>query len=149
MAAAGRPAVPTKVVDRALREAARREGIARADLSVAYLGDAEIAALHERHLGRAGPTDVLAFALHDDGEDPVGDIYVGHDQALRQAAEADAEPGEEMVRLAVHGVLHVLGHDHPTGSERAECRMFRAQEEIVRWACSAASAIASTTGSAS
>lgn len=127
-------------MDRALRETARREGVARADLSVAYLGDAEIAALHERHLGRAGPTDVLAFALHDDGEDPVGDIYVGHDQALRQAAEAGAEPGEEMVRLAVHGALHVLGHDHPAGPERDECRMFRAQEEIVRWACSSITA---------
>ena len=137
------------MVDRALREAARREGVVRADLSVAYLGDAEIAALHEHHLGRAGPTDVLAFALHDDGEDPVGDIYVGHDQALRQAAEANAEPGEEMVRLAVHGALHVLGHDHPAGPEREECRMFRAQEEIVQWACSAATATTTTAGSES
>ena len=134
MTADGRRSVPTRLVEQALRETARRERIARARFSVTYLGDAEIAALHERHLGRSGPTDVLSFALHDDGEDPLGDIYVGHDQALRQAAEVGAEPSEEMVRLAVHGALHVLGHDHPSGTERSECEMFRVQEEIVGWA---------------
>ena len=134
MSADGRRSVPTRLVEQALREAARRERIAGARFSVTYLGDAEIAALHERHLGRSDPTDVLSFALHDDGEDPLGDIYVGHDQALRQAAEVGAEPSEEMVRLAVHGALHVLGHDHPSGTERNECEMFRVQEEIVGWA---------------
>lgn len=127
-------------VERAVREALRREQVGRAELSVTYLDDGEIAALHERHLNRPVPTDVLSFALHDAHEAPLGDIYVGHDQALRQAAEVGAEPGEEMVRLAVHGALHILGHDHPTGPVPRECAMLRLQEDIVRWSCGAAAA---------
>ncbi len=88
--------------------------------------------MHERYLGRSGVTDVLSFALHDDGEDPLGDVYVGLAQAYRQAAEAGAEPEEEMVRLAVHGALHVLGYDHPDGPERTASEMFRVQEAITQ-----------------
>ncbi len=139
MAADRRSHVPVELVERAVRETLRREQVLRAELSVAYLGDEEIAALHERHLGRAGPTDVLSFALHDVDGDPLGDVYVGRDQALRQAAEVGVPPDEEMVRLAVHGTLHVLGHDHPAGAGRVRCAMFRLQEEIVRWARRAAS----------
>lgn len=138
MTADRRSSVPAGLVERAVRETLRRERVPRAELSVAYLGDEEIAALHERHLDRAGPTDVLSFALHEADGDPLGDVYVGHAQALRQAGEAGVPPDEEMVRLAVHGTLHVLGHDHPSGPDRVRCPMYRLQEEIVRWACGAA-----------
>jgi len=119
-------------VERALRETMRHQGVARAELSVTFLADPEITDLHRRYLNRSVPADVLSFALHEDGEDPVGDIYVGCEQAVRQAAEAKSNPGEELVRLAVHGALHVLGHDHPAGPERQECEMFRVQEAIVK-----------------
>lgn len=130
--AGGRSDVPAVLVERALRETLRREGVSRAELSVTFLGDAEIARLHDRHLGRPDPTDVLSFALHDEGEVPLGDIYVGHDQALRQAEEAGAGANEEIARLAVHGALHVLGRDHPDGPAREECEMFRIQEDVLR-----------------
>lgn len=124
--------MPAVLVERALRETLRREGVRRAELSVTFLSDPEMARLHDRHLGRPGPTDVLSFALHDQGEPPLGDIYVGHDQALRQAEEAGAGAGEELTRLAVHGALHVLGRDHPSGAAREECEMFRIQEDVLR-----------------
>ena len=129
--ASGADGVPRRLVDRALRETLRREGVVRAELSVTFVGDAEIERLHDRYLGRRGATDVLSFALHEAGDDPLGDVYVGHDQALRQAADAGATPAEELTRLAVHGALHVLGHDHPEGSERQDCEMFRRQEEVL------------------
>lgn len=130
--APGRSDVPAALVERALREVLRREGVPRAELSVTFLDDLEMARLHDRHLGASGPTDVLAFALHDDGEPPLGDIYVGRDQALRQAREAGAAAGEEMARLAVHGALHVLGRDHPADAAREQCEMFRIQEDVLR-----------------
>ena len=123
---------PRDLVRRAVREALRREGVEDAEVSVTFVGDDEIARLHERHLGLPGPTDVLAFALHGDGEDPLGDVYVGSDQALRQAAGAGVPPAEEMARLAVHGTLHVLGRDHPRGAGREASEMFRVQEAAVR-----------------
>lgn len=124
--------VPRELVDRALRETLRREGVRRAELSVSFVDDEEISRLHERHLGRADLTDVISFALHGEDEDPFGDVYVGHPQALRQAAEAGASPDEELTRLAVHGTLHVLGYDHPDGPERRSCEMYRVQEEVLR-----------------
>lgn len=124
--------VPHDLVERALREALRREGVSSAELSVSFVTDSEISGLHGRYLGRDEPTDVLSFALHGDGEDPLGDIYVGYAQALRQAADAGAAPDEELTRLAVHGALHVLGYDHPTGPGRQASEMFHKQEDIVR-----------------
>ena len=124
--------VPLDLVERAVREALRHEGVSSAELSVTFVGDAEIARLHGRYLGSAGVTDVLSFALHEEGEAPLGDIYVGHGQAVRQAAAAGAPPDEELARLAVHGALHVIGHDHPEGPERAASEMFRVQEEALR-----------------
>lgn len=123
---------PRDLIRCAVRETLRREGYPRAELSVTLVGDAEITRLHERYLGRAGVTDVLSFALHEGGEDPLGDVYIGHAQAHRQAADSGVEPDEELVRLAVHGALHVLGYDHPEGPERTGSEMFRVQEEVVR-----------------
>lgn len=123
--------VPRDLVRRALRETLRREGHQRAEFSVTFVGDAEMARLHERYLGGGDVTDVLSFALHEGGEDPLGDVYIGHAQARRQAADAGAGPDEELVRLAVHGALHVLGYDHPEGPERTASEMFRVQEEVV------------------
>lgn len=100
-------------------------------MSVTFVNDAEIAELHGRYLGRAEATDVLSFALHADGEDPLGDVYIGYAQALRQAARAGVPADREMARLAVHGTLHVLGYDHPEGPERDRCDMFRVQEEVL------------------
>ena len=124
--------VPRGLIDRALRATLRREEISRAELSVTFVGDPEIAELHGRYLGRAEVTDVLSFALHKEGEDPLGDVYVGHAQALRQAAGVGADADREMARLAVHGTLHVLGYDHPEGPERVRSKMYRVQEEVLR-----------------
>ncbi len=91
-----------------------------------------MAELHGRYLGCPEVTDVLSFALHATGRDPVGDIYVGRGQAVRQAAEEGVDAEEEMMRLAVHGTLHVLGYDHPEGPDRDSCEMYRVQEEVLR-----------------
>ena len=124
--------VPRDLLDRALRETFRREGVDQGELSVTFVDDEEIARLHGGYLGHDDPTDVLSFALHGEDEEPLGDIYVGHAQALRQAAEVQLPPEEELTRLAVHGALHVLGYDHPEGTDRQHCEMFRVQEDVLR-----------------
>jgi len=109
------------------------------EISVALVDDPSIALLNERFLGREGPTDVLAFSLGD-GVDVVGDVYVGFEQARRQAADLGISLAEELVRLAIHGTLHVLGHDHPEDDERDASAMFALQEQLVRRAMHASSA---------
>lgn len=125
------PPVDPARVEAVVRHVLRAEGVAAAEVSVALLGDGAIAELNEDYLQHAGPTDVLSFALHEEGEPPLGDVYVGVEQAARQAAAFGATPADEVLRLAVHGTLHVLGYDHPAGAERAASPMFARQEELL------------------
>jgi probable rRNA maturation factor len=131
-APAGAPGA--KRVEDAVRAALAARGIERAEVSVALVDDETIRALNREHLGHDRPTDVIAFGLWAPG-DPlvVGDVYLGLEQALRQAADEDVDPAEEIVRLSIHGALHVAGMDHPDDpAERAGSEMYRLQERLVR-----------------
>ncbi len=131
--------VPAPVADvvRAVR-AAVTEGRVEAgataprvgEISVTLVDDAKIQEINRAYLGHDRPTDVIAFALGD-GEALAGDVYIGFDQACRQASEWGERIEVELMRLAVHGVLHLLGHDHVEGAERVDGPMFTLQERIV------------------
>jgi probable rRNA maturation factor len=125
--------VSVPLLSRAVTRALHACDIARAEISLTLLDDDAMRTLNRRHLDHDSTTDVLAFALWQPGDEVVvGDIYVGFDQALRQAADEGVEPGEELVRLAVHGTLHVAGMDHPEDAEaRAETPLYRLQERLV------------------
>ena len=122
--------VDADALEEAVRRTVAREGGEVVEISLALLGDDDIRELNRRFLGHDRPTDVIAFTLGDDGE-RVGDVYLGVDQARRQAVEHGVPLGQELVRLAVHGTLHVLGHDHPDGEDRYDSPMFVLQERIV------------------
>lgn len=126
------PPVPPERIEAVVRWVLREEAVKTAELSVALLDDAEIARMNEEYLEHQGPTDVISFALHHRGDPPLGDVYVGVEQAVRQAAEFGASPAEEVLRLAVHGTLHVLGYDHPKEAGRAESEMFARQEALLK-----------------
>lgn len=125
------PAAPERI-EAAVRHVLRAEGVEEAEISLALLDDAAIASMNEEYLEHEGPTDVITFAMHEGDEPPLGDIYVGVPQAIRQAAEFGATAEEEVLRLAVHGALHVLGYEHPEGEERVGSEMFIRQEELLR-----------------
>jgi probable rRNA maturation factor len=97
------------------------EGIAEAELSISLVTEEEIAGLHERYLHEAGPTDVLSFPLDDEaGEDglrQLGDVVIAPEIAARNNPD---DPAAELRLLLVHGILHLLGHDHMDDGERAE-----------------------------
>ena len=124
------PEATASLLERAVRRTLEAEGRTEAEVSLALLADPEMRELNRRYLGKDHPTDVLAFSLGDRDE-VIGDVYVGVDQATRQATDLGITLEEELVRLAVHGTLHVLGHDHPEGPERERCAMFRVQEQLV------------------
>lgn len=126
------PPVRPERVEAAVRHVLRAEGVGQAEISVALLDDGTITAMNGQYLDHEGPTDVITFAMHEDDEPPLGDVYVGVEQAVRQATEFGATPEEEVLRVAVHGVLHVLGYVHPDGPERVHSAMFIRQEELLR-----------------
>jgi probable rRNA maturation factor len=95
-------------------------------LSISLVDDAEIRELNREHRGKDKPTDVLSFPLYEAGEDTpgdgerlLGDVVISIDTARRQASDYDAPLQNEMYRLLIHGILHVLGHDHEEPAERA------------------------------
>lgn len=121
---------PTALVERAARAALAERGVREGEISVALMDDETMRAMNRHWKGRDAITDVLAFSLNDEGHPPLGDVYIGWEQALRQAAEMEEPPARELARLAIHGTLHVLGLDHPE-EDREESRMWMLQEQIL------------------
>jgi probable rRNA maturation factor len=110
------------------------------EVELTLCGDAEMTRLNFDHMGERGPTDVLAFPLHeweieghrsrlgdDDGSRPpgallLGDVVVDVDQAVRQASAGEWSVAEEIILLAIHGCLHLVGHDHADIDEEQAMR---------------------------
>ena len=122
--------VPTQLIERGVRATLACEGEDAAEVSVTLLDDEEIRTMNVTYLNRDRPTDVIAFSLGARGE-VLGDVYLGFEQAARQAEELGESFETELLRLAIHGTLHVLGHDHPEGSQRLQSPMFALQERLV------------------
>lgn len=117
-----------------------------AELSLIFVTAAEMAELNDEYMGKQGPTDVLAFPIDaDEAElintreppsrgpdrsppDPddmpllLGDVVICPEVAVAQAAEHAGTIDDEFALLVVHGVLHVLGHDHADDEQTAAMR---------------------------
>lgn len=114
----------------------------QAELSIQLVDEDTMAAYHLKHMDLPGPTDVMSFPMDelrapaDDEEPPLGhlgDIVLCPEVTSRQAAEHGREPQEEAEYLLIHGLLHLLGHDHATPEEKAE--MFGLKDQLLAaWA---------------
>jgi probable rRNA maturation factor len=104
---------------RALAALVTELGAGAREVTVVLVDDATIAGMNAAHRGVDGPTDVLSYPLHepDDVGMPavaaLGDVVISLDTATRQAAEHAHAPWREVLVLAAHGLLHLLGFDHP------------------------------------
>ena len=91
-------------------------------LDVAVLDDRAMERLHRLHLGVGGTTDVLSYALEDGPEGLVGALALGGRVARREALQRGHPPYHEALLYAVHGTLHLLGHDDHATKDRARMR---------------------------
>lgn len=136
----GLRALPAAARKPALIEAAARRAFAversrrRGELSIVFVGRAEMRALNLQYLGHDEDTDVISFA-HERvpgvpaDEAPIGDVIVSAWMAAKQAREQGHSVLRETLTLVAHGTLHILGHDDH--APRAKARMFRAQDRVV------------------
>ena len=112
----------------------RAERVPKALISIAFVANRQIASLNRKHLGHAAATDVISFGFGRAAprEPVVGDIYIAPEIARKNAGASGVSLREEIIRLLVHGTLHVLGYDHPDGKGREGSAMWKRQEQLVR-----------------
>ncbi|MGL5246908.1 MAG: rRNA maturation RNase YbeY, partial [Brooklawnia sp.] len=110
----------------------------QAELSILLVDEAAMAELHQRFMDQPGPTDVMSFPMDELrapelGQSPprgtLGDIVICPQFTSAQAPENGREPAEEIQYLLIHGLLHLLGHDHADAGERAV--MFGLNDRII------------------
>ncbi|GGP18561.1 rRNA maturation RNase YbeY [Nonomuraea glycinis] len=115
-----------------------------AELSIVIVDEDVMSELHEKWMGEAGPTDVLAFPMDElrpgggargDADVPadpalLGDVVLCPEVATRQAAEAGHSAQEELELLCTHGILHLMGYDHAEPEEHKE--MFDLQAQLLQ-----------------
>ena len=117
----------------AILSAARAE---TTELSVVLVSDRRMRALNRRYRKQDRPTDVLAFPLREGKcsrfrRSLLGDVVISMQTAKRQAKELGHSLRKEVVRLLVHGILHLLGYDHER-NVRAAAVMARRERAILR-----------------
>ena len=124
-----------RLFETAVRHAfARERPRAKGEVSVVITTRTKMRALNLEFLGRDDDTDVISFE-HDpvpglpSAEQALGDIYISSWMATRQAKELGHGVLREVLTLAVHGTLHILGYDDSSPSGKA--RMFQLQDEIL------------------
>jgi probable rRNA maturation factor len=128
------PDVPSDLVEKAARTALVHQAAPEdSDLTIVLTNDAQLQELNLQWMDVDAPTDVLSFP--SDQTDPetgfpyLGDILISMPRAAAQAAAAGHPLEAEVQLLVIHGVLHLLGHDHALADEKA--RMWPAQAEIL------------------
>jgi probable rRNA maturation factor len=101
-------------------------------LSLTLMTPRKMAALNRQHLQHNGPTDIITFGFRDPVGALIGDVYICPDVAAANARAFGVSQREELLRLAVHGALHVLGHEHPEGDSRTKSPMWKLQERLLK-----------------
>lgn len=99
------------------------------EVSILLTDDRGIRGLNRRFRNIDRPTDVLSFPMED--ERLLGDIAISVETAIRQAGDFKVSLEEEMARLVVHGLLHLLGYDHVKGGTQA-AKMRAKEEDLVK-----------------
>lgn len=126
---------PQDLLERAARAALEHESHSLdSELSIILTDDARLHELNLNYLGVDAPTDVLSFPASETdpetGARYIGDILISIPRAQSQADAAGHSLESEVQLLVVHGVLHLIGHDHAEAEDKA--RMWKAQTEILK-----------------
>jgi probable rRNA maturation factor len=114
-----------------VRAVCKKLRVRRGLISVTFVTNRMMARMNRDYLEHRGATDIITFQLSADGGVVMGDMYIAPDVARANARAHGVGIREEIVRLVVHGTLHVLGYTHPEGDDRMDSEMWRIQESLV------------------
>jgi len=106
-------------------------------LSLIMTNDEYIREINREYRKKDLPTDVLSFAYMDDGDsfphtgegmDELGDIYISLEMAAKQSLEYGVTLRDELKRLLIHGMLHLIGYDHEKSIEEKNSMQTKEEE---------------------
>ncbi len=127
-----RISVRTKTIQHVTQSILEQAGQPTAQLSLSLVGKTRMRRLNRTYRGRDYPTDVLAFPMKNMGvqtEVFLGDVVICMPVAIGQAARFGNTPDQEILRLLIHGILHLLGYDHEHSQQEA-ARMQRKERAV-------------------
>ncbi|MDT7043396.1 rRNA maturation RNase YbeY [Candidatus Nitronereus thalassa] len=127
-----RVVIQTAVVSRVVQKLLTLLGETASEVSIDFVGDARMRHLNRAYRRKDRTTDVLAFASREAGgphSPMLGDVVVSVPAAMRQAKELGHALNQELARLLIHGLLHLVGYDHELGAKEAQ-RMRRKEEKL-------------------
>ena len=124
-------------LDKALCKIEERLGVT-GEFSVHFVSDEEIRTLNREYRDRDEATDILTFAMNDgegfivpEEEEDLGDLFISLESMRRNAQEFGVSEEEELKRLLLHGVMHLLGYDHETNDFSKEPMLIE-QEKLMQ-----------------
>lgn len=113
-----------KIVNKVFR--LEKKSLKNTDLSIAFISKKDIMSLNKKYLKNNCPTDVLSFGKT--GKDKAVEIVICAEEIYEYNKDRFQE---ELIRVLIHGLLHVIGHDHEKSKKQAEA-MFLKQEKLVK-----------------
>jgi probable rRNA maturation factor len=125
--------VESKFLSKIAHRALEVLGLNKVELSIVLVSGAQIRRLNKLYRNKDKPTDVLSFPISEkvNGWLILGDIVISVDTARRQAKELGHSLDEELKRLLVHGLVHLLGYNHELGGEE-EKKFFELEEFVLK-----------------
>ncbi len=133
----GSEVLPEEPPDQSIRiwllDSMEKLQLSRADLSVRIVTKDEMTELNSQYRGKSSPTNVLSFKdglIDEEGRTFLGDIVLCNQVVLEESEEYGKSFESRYAHLLVHGLLHLLGHDHDDESDRSE--MEKLETELLK-----------------
>jgi probable rRNA maturation factor len=120
-------AVDSEQLIAAAKAVLQESDFSSAMISLAVVDDPTIHELNRQFLNHDYPTDVLSFALQDDGTHLEGEVIISADTAAATAAELGCTPAAEQLLYVIHGMLHLVGYCDKSPADAQEMRVAEAR----------------------
>ena len=122
---------PEDIVDKWIKECFSRHGFDNVDLYYYFTDDKEIVEINQRVFNRDYPTDVISLTYPGVVQGAVsGQIYISVDTVKDNATRFDTDFPNELLRVMIHGALHIMGYDDATDEQKVHIRAL--EDECLR-----------------
>lgn len=115
--------IQSELVKTAVSEVFSGEKVQIGAISVLFISDDEIKLVNKKYLNHDFATDVITFPLNDDPEPVEGEIYISIDTTRQNSEEFGVTHESELLRVIIHGALHLTGYDDSTSKLKSEMKV--------------------------